>query len=292
MKSSSQALMAQDGLGGYDWSNDFEVELVNYALMAISSSSSSSSSDNEVQNCSKQCLESFKTLQKNYDSEREKHSRARLKFRDIGTQLNEMSNNSETDSEISLSVFDVRSSDEENTPANDRFSKADGFHVVPPPITRNFITPRANISFAGLDEYAIRKKIIKSKTTDLNTKTSENVGKINEANTQKPKTVYESVNRDKVIIEDWNSDDEDDGNPDILLQDHAVVDSGCSSHITSNKAYLLEYKDLNGGFMAFGNELKFNLFSILQMCDKKNSVLFTESECLILSPSFKLLDES
>ncbi|GKG04193.1 hypothetical protein Tco_0314580 [Tanacetum coccineum] len=28
------------------------------------------------------------------------------------------------------------------------------------------------------------------------------------------------------------------------------------------------------------------------MCDKKNSVLFTESECLILSPSFKLLDES
>ncbi|GKG02357.1 hypothetical protein Tco_0309993, partial [Tanacetum coccineum] len=26
----------------------------------------------------------------------------------------------------------------------------------------------------------------------------------------KPKTVYESVNRDKVIIEDWNSDDEDD----------------------------------------------------------------------------------
>ncbi|GJY26279.1 ABC transporter G family member 35-like protein, partial [Tanacetum coccineum] len=42
----SQALVAQDGLGGYDWSNDFD-EPVNYALMAISSSSSSSSSDNE-----------------------------------------------------------------------------------------------------------------------------------------------------------------------------------------------------------------------------------------------------
>ncbi|GKB76126.1 hypothetical protein Tco_0943021, partial [Tanacetum coccineum] len=47
-ESSSQALVAQDGLGGYDWSNDFEVEPVNYALMAISSSSSSSSSDNEL----------------------------------------------------------------------------------------------------------------------------------------------------------------------------------------------------------------------------------------------------
>ncbi|GJY16831.1 putative ribonuclease H-like domain-containing protein [Tanacetum coccineum] len=76
---SSQALVAQDGLGGYDWSNDFD-KPVNYALMAISSSSSSSSSDNEVQNCSKQCLESFKTLQKNFDSEREKHSRARLEI--------------------------------------------------------------------------------------------------------------------------------------------------------------------------------------------------------------------
>ncbi|GJU95687.1 putative ribonuclease H-like domain-containing protein [Tanacetum coccineum] len=305
---SSQALVAQDGLGGYDWSNDFD-EPVNYALMAISSSSSSSSSDNEVQNCSKQCLESFKTLQKNFDSEREKHSRARLeiqgyelaleslesrilgheknelawgekyefqnyelKCREIkinnlkmelekvvkerdelkvkiekweesskglnkllnsqmsakdknglgyGTQLDEMSNKSETNSEISLSVFEVRSSDEEITPANDRFSKADGYHVVPPPITGNFLTPRADISFAGLDEYAIRKKIIESQTTELNTdtsksKTSETVGKTNEVNIEKPKSVHESVvtkpkiNRDKVIIEDWNSDDEDD----------------------------------------------------------------------------------
>ncbi|GKF43914.1 hypothetical protein Tco_0130466, partial [Tanacetum coccineum] len=41
-ESSSQVLVAQDGLGGYDWSNDF-----NYALMAISSSSLSSSSDSE-----------------------------------------------------------------------------------------------------------------------------------------------------------------------------------------------------------------------------------------------------
>ncbi|GJY91634.1 hypothetical protein Tco_0506830 [Tanacetum coccineum] len=44
---SSQALVAQDGLGGYDWSNDFD-KPVNYALMAISSSSSSGSSDNEI----------------------------------------------------------------------------------------------------------------------------------------------------------------------------------------------------------------------------------------------------
>ncbi|GKE54489.1 hypothetical protein Tco_1489645 [Tanacetum coccineum] len=120
-----------------------------------------------------------------------------------------------------MSVFEVRSSNEEITPANDRFSKADGYHAVPPPITGNFLTPRADISFAGLDEYAIRKKIIKSKTTELNTdtsksKTSETVGKTNEVNIEKPKSVHESVvpkpkiNRDKVIIKDWYSDDEDD----------------------------------------------------------------------------------
>ncbi|GJU31583.1 hypothetical protein Tco_1175172 [Tanacetum coccineum] len=39
-------------------------------------------------------------------------------------------------------------------------------------------------------------------------------------------------------------------------------------------------------------ELKFNLFSVLQMCDKKNSVLFTDTECVVLSLDFKLTDES
>nr|GEY79319.1 putative cytochrome P450, reverse transcriptase, RNA-dependent DNA polymerase [Tanacetum cinerariifolium] len=39
-------------------------------------------------------------------------------------------------------------------------------------------------------------------------------------------------------------------------------------------------------------ELKFNLFSISQMYDKKNSVLFTDTECLVLSPDFKLPDEN
>ncbi|GKC90173.1 putative ribonuclease H-like domain-containing protein [Tanacetum coccineum] len=42
----------------------------------------------------------------------------------------------------------------------------------------------------------------------------------------------------------------------------------------------------------FVRELKFNLFSVSQMCDKKNSVLFNDTECIILSPNFKLTDES
>ncbi|GJR57246.1 hypothetical protein Tco_1499408 [Tanacetum coccineum] len=72
----------------------------------------------------------------------------------------------------------------------------------------------------------------------------------------------------------------------------------CSRHMTGNIAYLSDFKQFDGGYVAFGgdvyfvNELKFNLFSISQMCDKKNYVLFTNTECLVLSPNFKLPDEN
>ncbi|GJZ94596.1 hypothetical protein Tco_0666799, partial [Tanacetum coccineum] len=71
------------------------------------------------------------------------------------------------------------SSDEEITPENDRFSK-NGYKAIPPPITGNFLTPRADILFAGLDKYAIGNKIIESQITELNTKTSETTGQTND----------------------------------------------------------------------------------------------------------------
>ncbi|GJS13084.1 putative ribonuclease H-like domain-containing protein [Tanacetum coccineum] len=47
------------------------------------------------------------------------------------------------------SSFNQGSSDSEiSTPANDRSSKTEGYKAVPPPITGNFLTPRADISFA------------------------------------------------------------------------------------------------------------------------------------------------
>ncbi|GJY85154.1 putative ribonuclease H-like domain-containing protein [Tanacetum coccineum] len=225
------------------------------------------------------------------------------------TQLDEISNKSETDSEISMSVFDVRSSDEEITLANDRFSKADGYHAIPPPITVNFLTPRADISFAGLIN-PVRPNGKRAVHTFSTTSTARPVGT---ARTFAPK-IAQTGSAIRPIYPRM-----DNGNPEICLRDHAVVDSGCSSHMTGNKAYLSDYEDYNGGFVAFGSdpkrgkitgkgkiktanldfddvyfvdELKFNLLSVSQICDKKKSVLFTNTECLILSPSFKLLDES
>ncbi|GJR23841.1 putative ribonuclease H-like domain-containing protein [Tanacetum coccineum] len=109
------------------------------------------------------------------------------------------------------------------------------------------------------------------------------------------------------------------GNPQIDLKDKGVIDSGCSRHITENMSYLIDYEEIDGGYVAFrgnpkggkitgrctiktGNldfenvyfvkELKFNLFSVSQMCNKKNNVLFNDTECIVLSPNFKLTDEN
>ncbi|GKA06012.1 putative ribonuclease H-like domain-containing protein [Tanacetum coccineum] len=106
--------------------------------------------------------------------------------------------------------------------------------------------------------------------------------------------------------------------PQRALNNKGIIDCGCSRHMTGNKAYLVEYQDHNGGPVAFGGskgyitgkgkiktgrldfedvcfvkELQhFNLFSVSQMCDKKNKVHFTDTECLVLSPEFKLPDEN
>nr|GEV74939.1 hypothetical protein [Tanacetum cinerariifolium] len=83
----------------------------------------------------------------------------------------------------------------------------------------------------------------------------------------------------------------DHGNPQQELQEKGVIDSGCSRHMTGNMPYLSKYEEIDGRYVAFG-ELKFNLFSVSQMCNKKNIVLFINTKCVILSLNFKLLDES
>ncbi|GJT20358.1 hypothetical protein Tco_0890295 [Tanacetum coccineum] len=135
--------------------------------------------------------ESTKNLEEILKSQMSARDKTSLGY---STQLNELSSNHETDSENNLSIFDGRSSDDEHIPENDRFSK-NGYKVVPPPITGNFLTPRADISFAGLDEYAIRNKIIESQTTELNNKTDETAGKTNDANTEKPNMEVSGVQK-------------------------------------------------------------------------------------------------
>ncbi|GKA46694.1 hypothetical protein Tco_0739577 [Tanacetum coccineum] len=55
-------------------------------------------------------------------------------------------------SEVVHSVFNSKESDVDDSPVNDRFKIGEGFHVVPPPYTGNYMPPRPDLSFAGLDE--------------------------------------------------------------------------------------------------------------------------------------------
>nr|GFA16650.1 hypothetical protein [Tanacetum cinerariifolium] len=47
-----------------------------------------------------------------------------------------------------------------------------------------------------------------------------------------------------------------EGNPQLELQEKGVIDSGYSRHMTGNMSYLLEYEEIDGGYVAFGGDPK------------------------------------
>ncbi|GJT01342.1 putative ribonuclease H-like domain-containing protein [Tanacetum coccineum] len=170
-----------------------------------------------------------------------------------------------------------------------------------------------------LEDPLTTKQQLKCNNQGVNTVKDKNVNTARPkavVNTAKPKAVLNVVKGNQVNAVKasacW-------GNPQIDLQDQGVIDSGCSRHMTGNMSYLTDFEEIDGGYVAFrGNpkggkitsrgtiktsnldfenvyfvrDLQFNLFSVLQMCDKKNSVLFNDTECIVLSPNFKLTDES
>ncbi|GJV56159.1 hypothetical protein Tco_1457164 [Tanacetum coccineum] len=70
----------------------------------------------------------------------------------------------------------------------ENFKREKAYKAVPPP-TGTIIPPRINVSFTGIDELAIRNKVV---------------------NQEKTKSSQSQLNRNKVIIEDWvDSDDEE-----------------------------------------------------------------------------------
>ncbi|GJR26798.1 ribonuclease H-like domain-containing protein [Tanacetum coccineum] len=106
------------------------------------------------------------------------------------------------------------------------------------------------------------------------------------------------------------------GKPLDNINDKGFWDSGCSRHMTGNIPYLSDYEPYDGGYVSFGygggkitgkgtiktsklefeivhfvKELKYNQFSVSQICDNKNYVLFTDSECIVLGRDFKLEDD-
>nr|GEU58560.1 putative ribonuclease H-like domain-containing protein [Tanacetum cinerariifolium] len=194
-----------------------------------------------------------------------------------------------------------------------------------PPLTRSYMPLKRDLRL--IDEHFESEYVdvfIVSSSADKTIKTVDITHK-GVLSTEEPKSVMKN-NFGPPIIEDWHSDDDNEdelsptvkGNPQQKeYKEKRVIDSGCSRHMTGNKCYLTDFKAFDGGFVSFGDgkgrisskgeikigkldfddvhfckELKYNLFSMSQMCDKKNNVLFTDIECRVLSSNFKLLNES
>ncbi|GJS82589.1 ribonuclease H-like domain-containing protein [Tanacetum coccineum] len=64
-----------------------------------------------------------------------------------------------------------------------------------------------------------------------------------------------------------------------------VIESGCSRHMTGNMSYLSDYEEIDGGFVAFRGDPKGGRIT-------GKGKISTDTECVVLSPDFKLLDEN
>ncbi|GJX74620.1 hypothetical protein Tco_0313215 [Tanacetum coccineum] len=149
------------------------------------------------------------------------------KWTNASVLQNEVLNKQRYLSDKSCIGFGVESSSSENSDNSSgntnsteslypNFQKTKGFHAVPPP-TGTIIPPRANVSFTGIDELAIRNKVV---------------------NQEKTKSCQPEIDRNKVIIEDWvDSDDEETDLNFSEIQKKTVVNSENSETSFENESH-------------------------------------------------------
>nr|GEX41746.1 ribonuclease H-like domain-containing protein [Tanacetum cinerariifolium] len=153
--STTNALVIQDGIGGYDWSFQVEEDFTNFALMTYTSQG-------------KTCL--------GYDGQMNESD-----LNDIHVNKSEVLNN----------VVDSRESDRDDNQVNDGFKKGEGYHVVPPCYFRNYMPPRADLSFGGLNNSVFKSKV--SETITSVPKIETNASKTSKDSLEKPKSVNPSA---------------------------------------------------------------------------------------------------
>ncbi|GJY04742.1 putative ribonuclease H-like domain-containing protein [Tanacetum coccineum] len=101
-------------------------------------------------------------------------------------------------------------------------------------------------------------------------------------NTDHPKTTVYSARP----MSHFSKSAQSTGTCPIFQTSRNLMEDGLPTSKGTLKTGKLDFEDVY-----FVKELQFNLLSVSQMCDKNNSVLFTDTECFVLSPNFKLADE-
>ncbi|GJY53112.1 hypothetical protein Tco_0444776 [Tanacetum coccineum] len=185
--STTNALVVQDGIGGYDWSFQAGEGITNFALMAYTSQGSSSSDfEREALNKSNLEIIGYQMGLESLEARIVVHEKneavyeediAFLKYdvqvkdisiKDLKNQLEEALKEKD-DLKLKLEEFEessknltklINKSDVDDSSVNDRFKIGEGFHAVPHPYTGNYMPSRPDLSFAGLDDSVYKTKII------------------------------------------------------------------------------------------------------------------------------------
>ncbi|GJZ08352.1 hypothetical protein Tco_0542635 [Tanacetum coccineum] len=219
--STTNTLIVQDGIGGYDWSFQDEEGITNFALIAYTSqgyqieleslearivfhekSEAVYEEDIPFLKYDVQVKDiSIKDLKNQLEEVLKEKDDLKIKlekFKESLKNLTKLINNQISvkdkaglgydsqmnESEVVHNVFNSRESDVENSPVNDRFKTGKGFHVVPPPYTGNYKPSRPDLSFVGLVDSVYKTKMSETETSI--SKTSKDI-------VEKPKTVKPSA---------------------------------------------------------------------------------------------------
>nr|GEV37402.1 hypothetical protein [Tanacetum cinerariifolium] len=213
------------------------------------------------------------------------------------------------ESETKLTGFQTASKDLDSLFESQRLDKNKeglGYSAVPPPpaqkVPQMMRKPSVTVTEASPSTITPKTfiKFVKATDRSIETKTAK-------VETAKPAVKYDAmyIKPSKVLSSQNNIDDK------------GYWDSGCSRHMTRNISYLSDYEPFDEMYVSFGQDgckitskgtiktgklefenvyfvkdLKYNLFSVSQICDNKNSVMFTDLECIVLRRDFKLIDDT
>ncbi|GJY30808.1 putative ribonuclease H-like domain-containing protein [Tanacetum coccineum] len=170
--------------------------------------------------------------------------------------------------EFKIEKFDKASKDLDQllgSQISDKCKKGLGYSAVPPPHPLIYNRPnKLDLSYSGLDEFKEPKfkgygpkdsglenseqksNVVSDKKSD-NSKENSEESLVKEQVLQDTSSFVESSPKvDKEIVFSVNKK----GKP--QHDDKGFVDSGCSRHMTGNIAYLLDFKEFDGGYVAFG----------------------------------------
>ncbi|GJW88469.1 hypothetical protein Tco_0163809, partial [Tanacetum coccineum] len=278
-----ESLVSCDGLGGYDWSDQVE-EGPNYALMAYSSSSSDSELRKKLEKIQKEKdsiqfnVDKFENTSKSLDKliecqivDNYKKGLGYKKYNVVPppytgnfmpltpdlsfTGLDEFVNKLVVKNSKAMSSKEepkvvrknddapiikewVSDSEEENVSQTKTEKKTVKHNIA----KIEFVKPKQQEKIA-------RKTIKQVEKHRQNTHSPRgNQRNWNNMMSQKLGSNFEMFNKACYV---YGSFDHLQGNLQMDLQDQGVIDSGCSRHMTGNISYLINYEEIDGGYVTF-----------------------------------------